>query len=134
MPQSPGSETAIQRALLMEMGSRPDARMFRNQVGSGWVASRSRQLPDGCLVLIGARRVSMGLAVGSSDLVGLRRVVIGPEHVGRTLAVFVSAEVKTETGRRSEEQAAWARLMESMGALHGTLRASGEGAALLDTI
>jgi len=34
--------------------------------------------------------------VKSSDLIGIQQVIIGPEHIGRTLGVFVAIEVKRE--------------------------------------
>ncbi len=50
-------------------------------------------------------RVRYGLCKGSADLIGLTELTIGPEHVGKTLAVFVAVEVKrAKGGRASAEQ------------------------------
>jgi hypothetical protein len=60
----------------------------------------------------------------SGDLVGIRPTLIGPEHVGQTLGVFVSIECKRSDWRgvRSEHEAAqerWNSLVRSYGGLAG---------------
>ncbi len=61
---------------------------------------------NNCGALKGAdgRVVRFGLAnespirskqIASSDLIGFTRVTIGPEHIGRTFAVFTAVEVKS---------------------------------------
>jgi hypothetical protein len=54
------------------------------------------------------RPVQFGLARGSADLIGYRTITITPEMVGQQVAVFLSIEVKTPTGRiRPEQQHGW---------------------------
>lgn len=53
------------------------------------------------------RFIRFGLAPGSADLIGWTPVVITPEHVGKTLAVFTSIETKSRRGRVRDEQRAW---------------------------
>lgn len=53
--------------------------------------------------------VRCGLCVGSSDLIGYTPVLITPDHVGDTYAVFTAVEIKTGRGRPSREQTAFIR-------------------------
>lgn len=85
----PQSESALLNRLLLRC-SELGARIFRNNVG---------RLQDAR-----GRWVTYGLCVGSSDLIGYLPVTIGPEHLGRTLAVFVAIEAKTTTTLRPEQR------------------------------
>lgn len=95
------TETEIQAQIFRAINSRRDARLFRNHVGK----VRDEQ----------GRWHSFGLAPGSADLIGWRQLVIRPEHVGQTIAQFMSVEVKTPTGRPSQGQKAWFRTVDSHG-------------------
>lgn len=77
--------------------------MWRNNVGMGW-AGKPSILEDGSVLLRNPRPLHAGLCEGSSDLIGLRRITITPDMVGRQVAVFTAIEVKTPTGRVSKEQ------------------------------
>lgn len=77
--------------------------LFRNNVGK-------LQDPRG-------RWVTFGLHVGSSDLIGWRSVVITPEMVGRTIAQFVSVEVKAKRGQVRTEQAHWLATVAKAGGI-----------------
>lgn len=66
------------------------AKLFRNNVG----AFKDRR----------GQWIRFGLCKGSSDLIGWRSVVITPEMVGKTVAVFASAEVKLPSTRVTKEQ------------------------------
>jgi Holliday junction resolvase len=58
---------------------------------------------------------SFGLAVGSADLIGFQTVEVTPDMVGKKVAVFVSIECKSATGKTRPEQEAWARTVQSKG-------------------
>lgn len=63
---------------------------------------------------------AMNKVIKSADLIGIRPVLIGPEHVGETIGKFMSIECKEEgwhfTGTpREEAQQAWAALVLSLG-------------------
>ncbi len=103
------AETDLQQRIRLALGTHPQARLFRNQVGS---------LPDPRT----GRLVTFGLARGSADLIGWRTVTIGPEHVGMRLAVFTSIEVKTPTGRVRPEQQAWLGAVRGAGGIAGVAR------------
>ena len=102
-------ETTLQQEIRLALGTNPDARLFRNQVGS---------LPDPRT----GRLVTFGLAKGSADLIGWRTVVVTPEMVGTRLAVFLSIEVKTPAGRVSPTQQAWLSVVHGAGGLAGIAR------------
>jgi len=75
--------------------------------------------------------VTYGLCKGSSDLIGLRQVLIGPEHLGQTLAVFTAIEVKAPGGRLREEQRSFLSLVERFGGYCGVARSTAEAARVL---
>jgi hypothetical protein len=97
------SEAKIQNQILSAIGSRPDCRLFRNHVG---------RVQDQY-----ARWHTFGLCPGSADLIGWRAVAITPEHVGQTLAVFLSIEVKTDKGKPSTEQLRWQKVVKQHGGI-----------------
>ena len=100
--------------------NRGAVRLFRNSVGVGYVCrGKPVRLKDGRLLLKGASAVRFGLAVGSGDTIGFRQVTITTEMVGRTVAVFLSAEAKSDTGRGriAEEQANWRDFINRMGGI-----------------
>ena len=111
-------ETTLQQQIRLALGTRPDARLFRNQVGS---------LPDPRT----GRLVTFGLAKGSADLIGWRTVTITPDMVGQRLAVFTSIEVKTPTGRIRPEQQAWLGVVRGAGGIAGVARSVGDAVSLL---
>jgi len=84
------SENEIKAEVMLE-ASKLGWTLFRNNVG---VAVRQ----DGTPVRYGLANISqkMNQAVKSSDLIGIRPVLITPEMVGHTLGQFVAIEVKKE--------------------------------------
>ena len=102
-------ETTLQQEIRLALGTHPQTRIFRNQVGS---------LPDPRT----GRLVTFGLAKGSGDLIGWRTITIGPEHVGQRIAVFTSIEVKTPTGRVTPQQHAWLSVVLAAGGIAGIAR------------
>jgi hypothetical protein len=103
------AETTLQQQIRLALGTRPDARIFRNQVGS---------LPDPR----SGRLVTFGLAKGSADLIGWRTIIVTPAMVGTRLAIFTSIEVKTPTGRIRPEQQAWLATVQGAGGIAGVAR------------
>jgi hypothetical protein len=68
------------------------------------------------------RPVSFGLCKGSADLIGYRTITITPDMVGQQVAVFLSIEVKTPTGRIRPEQQAWLETVQAAGGIAGVAR------------
>lgn len=96
------SESSIQVAVRLAASERGYT-LWRNNVGLGWTGDWRRQ-PDGSILIRNPRPLHAGLCEGSSDLVGFLPVVITPEKVGRTVAVFTAIEVKSARGRPSVPQ------------------------------
>ena len=115
------AETTLQQQIRLALGTNPDARIFRNQVGS---------LPDPRT----GRLVTFGLAKGSADLIGWRTVTITQAMVGTRLAVFTSIEVKTPTGRVRPEQQAWLDVVLRGGGIAGIARSVTDAQLLLSNL
>jgi hypothetical protein len=76
--------------------------------------------------------VQFGVASpGGSDLIGYRQVMIGPEHVGKTMAVFAAVEVKTATGRATPQQLAFVEHVCQAGGVAGVVRSVDDAKRLL---
>jgi hypothetical protein len=103
------AETTLQQQIRLALGTHPDTKLFRNQVGS---------LPDPRT----GRLVTFGLARGSADLIGWRSITITPDMVGTTVAIFASIEVKTPTGRVSPQQQTWMAVVQGAGGIAGVAR------------
>ncbi len=103
------AETILQQQIRLTLGIHPEARLYRNQVGS---------LPDPRT----GRLVTFGLARGSADLIGWRTITVTQAMVGTRLAVFTSIEVKTPTGRVRPEQQAWLAVVQGAGGIAGIAR------------
>jgi hypothetical protein len=103
------AETTLQQQIRLALGTHPDTKLFRNQVGS---------LPDPRT----GRLVTFGLARGSADLIGWRTVLVTQDMVGQQLAVFTSIEVKTPTGRLAPLQANWLDAVQNAGGIAGVAR------------
>ena len=113
-------ETNIQQRIRLALGTDPNVRLFRNQVG---------QLPDPRT----GRPVQFGLAKGSADLVGWKTITITPDMVGQRIAQFVSLEIKTQTGRASSAQQNWLQCVETSGGIAGVARSVEDAVEILDT-
>jgi hypothetical protein len=118
------SEHEIQQRVLLAHGSGP-VRLWRNNVGTGWAGQATRvtagnlqaiahTLRPGDVVIRGGRPLHAGLCVGSSDLIGYRRV--------DGVAQFVALEVKSATGRPTPEQTRFLDHISSAGGCAAVIR------------
>lgn len=63
---------------------------------------------------------------GGSDLICATPVLITPEMVGQTLAVFTAIEVKTQTGKPTKKQLGFIEAIKRIGGFAGIARSSQE--------
>lgn len=110
------SEAAIQQQIRLAL-SRAGVVAFRNNVG---------QYTDPKT----GRPIRYGLGVGSSDLIGWTPVVITPDMVGSTVAVFTACEVKTPTGRPTEAQLNFIAQVLKAGGFAGIARSPGDAVVI----
>lgn len=87
------AENVLIAKILLRHGSRPDVRLWRNEVGLFWHAD-------------GVGRVSCGLVPGSSDIIG-----IGPG------GVFIAIEVKATRQTTSDLQKKYVETITRLGGL-----------------
>ena len=104
------SEAKIQHDVRLALGA--TIPLWRNEVGV--VRFEDKQGKP--------RTVSFGLCKGSSDLIGIRPLLIIPEHVGRTIGQFVAFELKTVKGRATKEQKMFLELIERNGGVAAIVR------------
>lgn len=115
-------------------------RLFRNNVGTGWVGQVQRsstpitvKMNPGDVLVRNARPLHAGLAEGSSDLIGWTPIMITEKMVGTKVAVFTAIEVKTEIGRVSQEQDSFLNVIEEMGGIALVARNENEAVLGLET-
>ena len=128
-------ETALMKELQIAASSL-GARLFRQNVGLAWVGrvervqrARSVVVQPGDVVIRKARPFKAGIA-GMSDLGGWVPVVITPEMVGATVAVYAQVEVK-DGARVTGEQTRWIDAVRRSGGLAGIARNISDLAAIL---
>lgn len=103
--------------------------LFRTNSGKAWLAGAGKpyRLPDGSMVVPGARPVALGLGLvngdpvaGQSDLNGWLSMVVTPQMVGQRIAVFTALEAKrTEGGRTSGDQLNFVNQVTQAGGIAG---------------
>ena len=104
--------------------------LFRNNVGTGWTGQTIRTR-EGGILLPEPRPLHAGLHKGSGDAIGWKTVVITPDMVGQQVAVFLSVETKSATGRLAPDQANWLRQVNTAGGIAMVVRSPQEFARLL---
>ena len=131
------SEKNIQ-SLVMMATSQVGATVFRCNTGNGVAGAKMFRveksgpvvLQPGDWVVRHGSRIQYGLTQGGSDIIGWLPVKITLDMVGRTLAVFLSLEVKTEKGRTTPEQINFIQQVRRAGGLAGVVRSPDEAIAV----
>ena len=103
------NETKLQNLILIAL-SKAGCLVFRNETSGAWVGKVIHK-DASQVTLTNARMIRFGLAVGSSDIIG-----IAP--CGRFLAV----EVKTSKGRATKEQLRFIEAVNNAGGIAGIAR------------
>lgn len=106
------NETTILQRIRLAVSKIPGVKLFRNNVGG---------LKDQH-----GRFVQFGLHPGSADLIGWKSVTITPDMVGQRVAVFVSLECKTETGKVKPDQINWLQQVNAAGGIAAVVRGDAE--------
>lgn len=135
------SEKNIQSSIMLA-ASASGATLFRNNTGNGVAGAKMFriekagpvQLQPGDWVVRHGSRIQYGLCVGSSDLVGWRTVKITPEMVGRKIARFLALEVKTPTGRATDDQKRFIEAVRKAGGLAGVVRTPDEAIGICNPL
>lgn len=114
------SESEILAAILLNLGSLPGIRLFRNSVGMA--VDRK------------GHHITYGLCRGSADLIGwYERPVLGwVDDPTATVAVFVALEVKTPTGRVTEEQESFLTAVRRAGGIAAVVRSVEDARAVFN--
>ena len=84
--------------------SRGGATVWRNNSGVA-------RYPDGAVVRYGIANP------GGSDLIGLRTIEVTRDMVGQRVAVFVAIEVKTPSGRLTDDQRRFVEFVRAAGGI-----------------
>src|SRR6185312_1126562 len=114
-PSTEMSESGVQSRVRLE-APKHGVYLWRNNVGAGKLAEGSRFVRFG----LANDSANLNKVVKSADLIGLRPIVITGAMVGRTVAQFVSREIKRADWKFSgtvEEcaQLQWANLINANG-------------------
>lgn len=117
MPSGKPSEASVVAEVRLAW-SNTGNRIFRNNVG---------QLYDR-----DGRIVRYGLCVGSSDLIGWRKVTITPDMVGQTIAQFAALECKRKGGQPTGQQVRFLKVVEEAGGIAAIVTSADEALALLE--
>lgn len=106
---------APERELILQRLSNlaPEDRRFRLNAGQAWTGEIVRRTPT--TLVLRNPRVFHGAPEGWPDLCGWDSVVVTPEMVGQTLAVFAGEEVKAHGGRLSRVQRLFRDCLVRMG-------------------
>lgn len=101
----------------------PFARIYRNNVGSGWSGPGFTLKPGQVYKAQGGERVithpsfiEFGLCKGSGDGIGYDSIIVTQEMVGKPIAVFLSLETKAN-GKATKEQIAWQKEITEAGGI-----------------
>jgi hypothetical protein len=119
------SSEASTSAIVRLEASRKGLRLWRNNVGAAMTDT-------GSFIRFGLANetAQMNKQIKSADLIGIRPVLITPEHVGRVIGQFVSRECKRPDWKwrgdeREQAQWRWAEIVASLGG--DALIVTGEG-------
>jgi hypothetical protein len=94
----------------------PTERLFRINSGVGWAGRLVKQMVNG--VVLASARPLRAAPTGWPDLCGWTSVIVTPEMVGTTIAVFTAEEFKGPRDGLRPEQLAFKNCLERMGGVY----------------
>lgn len=112
------TEAAIQQQVRLAL-ARAGSVAFRNNIGAYTDPKTGRVIKYGVC------------NPGGSDLIGWTPVLVTPDMVGQTIALFTAVEVKTPTGRPTEHQLNFIAQVLQAGGLAGIARSAADAVAIL---
>ncbi len=123
------SESAVQSIVRLE-ASRQGKRLWRNNVGAG-------KLENGSFLRWGLANDSAKInkTFKSSDLIGIKPVLIQQHHVGTTVGIFLAREIKSAGWQYSgtQQESAQLRFLHFIAGMGGDASfATGEGSFGID--
>lgn len=111
------TERNIQALIQLEL-SKHNVVPFRNNIGS--------------YITEAGHRVAFGVGgKGGSDLICITPVTITPDMVGKEIGVFTAIEVKTKTGRVSEDQKKFIASVRRLGGFAGVARSTDDALVIV---
>ncbi len=118
-------ESPLMRRIQIAACRDSGVRLWRNNQGAAWLGKVQHNF-DGSVTIHQPQRVVYGLGKGTSDLIGLKSVVITPDMVGQRVALFAAVEVKRPGKRGTPEQKQFIAVVKSLGGLAGIVSSVGE--------
>lgn len=112
------------------LGHGTGAKLFRNNTGTAWAGEVIGKTKN-TITLKDPRPLHAGLCKGSSDLIGWLPVLITPDMIGQTVAVFSAIEAKTKTGRVSQDQINFIANVSQAGGRAGVARSKEDAKKIL---
>ena len=126
-------ETNIMRLIMVALSKR-GFRMFRNNTGKAYVGNQyiriaksgMHHVNEGDMIIKSPRLFHAGLIKGSSDLIGWKTINVTPDMIGKKIAIFTAVEVKTPTGRASDEQLNFINQVKNNGGIATIMRSEND--------
>ncbi|PHS13446.1 MAG: VRR-NUC domain-containing protein [Blastopirellula sp.] len=122
-------ETGIQNRILLAL-SEAGCTVWRNETAGAWVGQILHKTGSQ-VTLKNARLLKLGLCKGSSDVIGIRPVLITQEMVGKTIGQFIAPEIKTKDGKLSDDQVKFCRAVIKAGGRAGPATSPDEALKLI---
>ena len=128
------AETKIAAEIFADINKQRDKRIFRNNIGLGWVGELLKQGTD-YILLKNPRPVKFGVGGdGAADYIGFYSIIITPEMVGKKVAIFSSIE-SMDKGKKIKKGGAqddWRSFVKMFGGIAGQARSVEEANSVFD--